>query len=103
MIDTFDIAGARATVVLSPVCGATPFGDALVGTPAAAAVAAGSVAQTWIRPTAFGPMDQSASEALGSNSAPGVLALAAPAVYTHRRHRAPRASVFDSRYRLHCR
>lgn len=97
MINIFDAAVADATVALSPVLDHAP-----VGTPVAG-VAAGSVAQTWISSVAFGPMHQSASAAYGSNSAHDAVAPGAKVVPAARRHRAPGASVLDSRYRLHCR
>jgi hypothetical protein len=93
MINIFDAAVADATVALSPVLDHAP-----VGTPVA-----GSVAQTWISSVAFGPMHQSASAAYGSNSAHDAVAPGAKVVPAARRHRAPGASVLDSRYRLHCR
>lgn len=94
MINTFDVAVAHATVSLSPV----------LGTTAAAPTAAGSVAQTWIRSYAFGPMHESAFAVSGSNSAHVTVALGAKAVaQPARRYRAPGASVLDSRHRLHCR
>lgn len=100
MINTLHAAVAHATVALSPVLGTAPFGVAPLGTHAAA----GSVAQTWIRSSAFGPIDESAYAASGSNSAQVALAPGAKAVaQAARRHRAPRASVLDSRHRLHCR
>ncbi|AJW39642.1 hypothetical protein CH306_24550 [Rhodococcus sp. 15-725-2-2b] len=101
MINTLHAAVAHATVAFSPVLGTAPFGVAPLGTHAAAA---GSVAQTWIRSSAFGPIDESAYAASGSNSAQVALAPGAKAVaQAARRHRAPRASVLDSRHRLHCR
>ncbi|WP_415974340.1 hypothetical protein [Rhodococcus sp. 077-4] len=94
MIDTSNVAVAYATVSLSPV----------LGTPAAAPAAAGLFAQTWIRSSAFGPMFESALAASGSNSAHVAVAPGANAVaLAARRHRAPGASVLDSRHRLHCR
>ncbi|OZD09093.1 hypothetical protein CH275_02205 [Rhodococcus sp. 06-235-1A] len=99
MINTFHAAVADATVAFSPVLGTAPLGVAPLGMPAA-----GSVAQTWIRSSAFGPMHKSAYAALGSNSAQVALAPGAKAAdQAARRHRAPRASVLDSRHRLHCR
>ncbi|MGF0309545.1 hypothetical protein BH93_16565 [Rhodococcoides fascians A25f] len=101
MINTFHAAVADATVAFSPVLGTAPFGVAPLGTHAAAA---GSVAQTWIRSSAFGPMHESAYAASGSNSAQVALAPGAKAVaQAARRHRAPGASVLDSRHRLHSR
>ncbi|MDV8020611.1 hypothetical protein [Rhodococcus sp. IEGM 1330] len=101
MITTFHAAVAHATVAFSPVLGTAPFGVAPLGTHAAAA---GSVAQTWIRSSAFGPIHESAYAASESNSAQVALAPGAKAVaQAARRHRAPRASVLDSRHRLHCR
>ncbi|MDV8031967.1 hypothetical protein R4P53_00855 [Rhodococcus sp. IEGM 1414] len=101
MINTLHAAVAHATVAFSPVLGTAPFGVAPLGTHAAAA---GSVAQTWIRSSAFGPIHESAYAASVSNSAQVALAPGAKAVaQAARRHRAPRASVLDSRHRLHCR
>ncbi len=92
MINTFHAAVADATVAFSPVLGMAPLGIAPERN-AGAAAAAGSVAQTWIRSSAFGPTQESAAVAPGANA----VALAT------RRHRAPSASVVDSRHRLHCR
>lgn len=101
MINTLHAAVAHATVAFSPVLGTAPFGVAPLGTHAAAA---GSVAQTWIRCSSFAPMHESAYAASGSNSPQVALAPGAKAVaQAARRHRAPRASVLDSRHRLHCR
>lgn len=95
MIDIFDAAVADATVALSPVLVAAPLGTS--------AAAAGSVAQTWVRSSAFGPMHQTASAAFGTTSAHDAVAPGANAVPAARRHRAPGASVVDSRHRLNSR
>ena len=113
MINTFHAAVADATVAFSSVLGTAPLGTAPLGTAPvsnAAAAAAGSVAQMWIRASAFGPLHESACAASGSYVAHVAVAAAvkvapvanavAPAA---RRHRAPGASVLDSRHRLHCR
>lgn len=100
MINTFHAAVADATVAFSSVLGTAPFGVAPLGIHAAAA---GSVAQTWVRSSGFGPMHQTATAAYGSNSAHDAVALGAKVVPAARRHRAPSASVLDSRHRLHCR
>ncbi len=97
MINIFDAAVADATVAFSPVLDTAP-----IGAPAAGA-AADSVDPTWIRSSAFGPMHQTASAAYGSNSAHDAVAPGANVVPAARRHRAPGASVLDSRYRLHSR
>ncbi|MGV8871912.1 MAG: hypothetical protein ACOH2Q_05270 [Rhodococcus sp. (in: high G+C Gram-positive bacteria)] len=112
MINTFHAAVAPATIAFSPALGTASLGTTLVGTTLlgkmplgnAAAAAAGSVAQTWIRSAAFGPLHTCAVSASVSNSAYAAVAPGAKAVApAARRHRAPGASVIDRRHRLHCR